>query len=603
MIAEAYAKAVKTAKVHGGWTFFPVFGDPAWQNLSANDRGQIQALWESFRGQPYPMRTLTGFMDFVRTGSRKSDENPYFFRRRKLCTAVLACLNGEKRAMDNVLDGIWCICEESTWVISAHNVNPIPGAPSPKDKPIPDMEEPYIDLFAAQTGMILALTSSLLAEPLDAVTPLLRKRIHAELERRIIRPFLEHDEFWWMGICRQDLCNWTPWILSNILMTACIEVTEEERLSVILERAARMLDRWLAVVPEDGGCDEGVGYWNMAGGALLDCLELYETVTEGGMQLWDEPKIRNILSFPKKMEIGDGWFINFADCDARPVLSGERIETAGERLGDEELRTLGLRIRNRAGDDLADVPHFSRVFRRLFHPCHLPAAACEKTDVFLPDLEVRAVRRAGVTLAVKGGSNGESHNHNDVGSFILFRDGKPLIVDAGNMTYTAKTFSGERYTLWNVRSLYHNVPVICGCEQLPGAEYRAERVRELPGGLSLGLEKAYGSEANLCTYDRCCELGDDGHLSVRDRIVLRKPGQVQWVFMLREKPAIRKGRIETESMVLRFPEKLTAAAEEIPVTDARMASSFPGSLYRVLLSAEGTELDVTFTVGRNGTDE
>ena len=49
--------------------------------------------------------------------------------------------------------------------------------------------------------------------------------------------------------------------------------------------------------------------------------------------------------------------------------------------------------------------------------------------------------------------------------------------------------------------------------------------------------------------------------------------------------------------------KLTAAAEEIPVTDARMASSFPGSLYRVLLSAEGTELDVTFTVGRNGTDE
>ena len=41
MIAEAYAKAVKTAKVHGGWTFFPVFGDPAWQNLSVNDCRQI----------------------------------------------------------------------------------------------------------------------------------------------------------------------------------------------------------------------------------------------------------------------------------------------------------------------------------------------------------------------------------------------------------------------------------------------------------------------------------------------------------------------------------------------------------------------------------
>ena len=597
MITDAFAKAVQSAGIHGGWTFFPVDGDPAWQALSTEDREQIRELWESFRGQSYPMRTLTGFMEFVRSGSRKSDETPYFFRRRKLCTAVLACLTGNREAMDDVLDGIWCICEESTWVISAHNVNPIPGAPTPAERPIPDVEEVYIDLFAAQTGMILALVSNLLADTLDAVTPLVRKRIHVELERRIIRPFLEHDEFWWMGVRRKDLCNWTPWILSNVLMTACIEVVDGEKLSGILERAAWMLDRWLDVVPEDGGCDEGVGYWNMAGGAFLDCLELYETVTMGRMQLWTEPKVRNILSFPKKAEIGDGWFINFADCDARPILSGERIETAGERLGDEELRALGQRIRNRAGDDLSDVPHFSRVLHRLFHSTSDPACPGEKTDVWLPDLQIRIVRRAGATLAIKGGSNGESHNHNDVGSFILFRKGKPLIVDAGNMTYTAKTFSDERYSLWNVRSVYHNLPIIGGCEQLPGEEYRAERVRKLPDGLALGLEKAYGQAAKVTAYDRRCELRNNGELLIRDEITLSMPQQIQWVFMLREKPEIHKGKVITPSMVLQFPEKMTAVTETIPVEDPRMSSSFPGNLYRVMISADGIVLHVEFTVG------
>ena len=98
-------------------------------------------------------------------------------------------------------------------------------------------------------------------------------------------------------------------------------------------------------MPEDGGCDEGAGYWNMAGGALLDCLELLEKVTGGRMAFRQEEKIRNILRFPLRAEIGNGWFLNFADCDARPFLSGERLEAAGERLGDEALSGLGCRRR------------------------------------------------------------------------------------------------------------------------------------------------------------------------------------------------------------------------------------------------------------------
>ena len=73
-----------------------------------------------------------------------------------------------------------------------------------------------------------------------------------------------------------------------------------------------------------------------------------------------------------------------------------------------------------------------------------------------------AWRRGGLYVAAKGGHNGESHNHNDIGNFIVYADGEPEIIDVGNCVYTAKTFGAERYELMNTRSKNHNVPLIGG---------------------------------------------------------------------------------------------------------------------------------------------
>ena len=37
----------------------------------------------------------------------------------------------------------------------------------------------------------------------------------------------------------------------------------------------------------------------------------------------------------------------------------------------------------------------------------------------------------------QGRHNDESHNHNDVGSFILMHQREPVLVDVGNVVYTA----------------------------------------------------------------------------------------------------------------------------------------------------------------------
>ena len=572
----------------------PPAGDPAWESIDPAMRDEILSRAAAWAEKPWPVRTATGFLAFVRTGSRKADEDPYFSRRRKLCWAVLRCCAEPDTPLDDVVDGLWLLCEETSWVISAHNVNPIPGAPSPAAFPLPDPDPPYIDLFSAQTGMILSIACALLRQRLDAVTPMLAARVRRELEQRILTPFMTRDEFWWMGFIRKDLCNWTPWILSNILWCAFLNPMDGERRRALVVRAGAMLDRWLDVVPADGGCDEGAGYWNMAGGALLDCLELLEKVA--GIRLWDEPKIRNILRFPLCAELGGGWFVNFADCDARPFLSGERLQFAGEKLGEPALIALGQRVRGSLDRQLSDVPHLTRLLSLLFHPAGNPLPETAPGDTWLPDLQLRVVRRGAWTLACKGGHNGESHNHNDVGSFLLFRNGEPEIVDAGNMTYTAKTFSDRRYELWNTRSAWHNLPLIGGAEQQPGAAHAAREVALLPDGLSLDLADAYGPEACVGTLRRALTLTERG-LTLRDEIALREAKPVTWVFLLRHEPALEAGCCTAGDIRIRFSPELRAEAEERPVDDPRMAACYPGSLWRIRLTAAPSRAhDRTFTV-------
>ena len=291
---------------------FPAMGErAAWEAVDAADREDLIALAESWRGRPYPLLTAGMYASFVRTGSRRDCETPYFDRRRKLCASALhMCLTGTEEFLPDVEDGLWLLCEETTWAISAHAV--LNAA-----HPFPDDRGTIVDLFAAQTGMILSFVCQLLEERLH---PDLYDRVRREVERRVLTPFMTCNDEWWMGYTRKDLNNWTPWIISNILMSANVWHFGG---AALIERACMMLDRWLACVPADGGCDEGAGYWNMAGGAFLDCLMVLECMA--GVDLWQDEKVRRMMAYPELVYLGNGWFANFADCDARPYISGERL--------------------------------------------------------------------------------------------------------------------------------------------------------------------------------------------------------------------------------------------------------------------------------------
>lgn len=96
-------------------------------------------------------------------------------------------------------------------------------------------------------------------------------------------------------------------------------------------------------------------------------------------------------------------------------------------------------------------------------------------------------------FAAKGGHNGESHNHNDIGHFMCVYEGEMLLADLGAGEYTKDYFGAGRYGILCNRSMGHSVPIINGLEQEKGRDYQAGNFswNDESKELTISFAKAY----------------------------------------------------------------------------------------------------------------
>ena len=152
-------------------------------------------------------------------------------------------------------------------------------------------------------------------------------------------------------------------------------------------------------------------------------------------------------------------------------------------------------------------------------------------ELWMPDREIMAARSfsnssAGLYIAAKGGNNAENHNHNDVGNFIIYCDGNPVIIDVGVETYTKKTFSKDRYDIWTMQSQYHNLQTINGVQQKYGEEFGAKDVKfysdENNVKFSLDISKCYSADADIDYWNRSIDFIRNSKIILKEDYSLKK---------------------------------------------------------------------------------
>ena len=474
----------------------------------------VRALADELKKEQMPQPTEALFSEFETNGNRMRYEAVYFGRRKFLSVLGLASVIWhEKEDIQKLEEVIREICAEECWALPAH----VNRKENPNWRGV-------IDLFASETGQALAHITTLLKDDLSAEVIGLAQR---EVRKRILTPFMESKvpyAHW-----EQVKNNWNAVCCGNIGSTALLLMEEGAAKKKLLERIRYALTTYyLGGFGMDGACQEGLGYW-VYGFTYFTLFALAQKEYDPSIDLMALEKTDAIAHFQQKCYFYGGRTISFSDGDSRgtysmgltcclaDLYSGIRFpDTAyAQKLdGDNCWRWVGIYWNwHWTHRYLNDVEK-----RKAQDPKPLEQSGAE----LLKDAEWCILRGAKNTAVIaKGGNNGESHNHNDVGSFYYLVEGDAILDDLGAGEYTKDYFSEKRYEIFCNRGKSHNIPIIGGVDQKEGNEYRADRFELTKDrNILISFGKAYGIEAQK-VYREICLDENTGDLTVCDYIQCR----------------------------------------------------------------------------------
>ena len=556
-------------------SLIPQADDTFWRDsIPVEMRQSYITYGEQYLDKPWEALPWTVFAENKQTGNRVNYEAICFAKRRQLAALVMAeIMEGKGRFMSDIIDGMGSFCEETWWGIPAHYSKTIPLA---------ELQE--VDLFNAETANLIVWTKYMLQKQFDAFSPDLCQRIDHEIERRILVPAVENN-YWW----KTAGMNWNPWICSNWLSCVLICEKDEARKTEAIRQIKQATQAFIDAYPEDGGCDEGPGYWDRAAASLFEVLRLMPDF-QGDMD-----KIRKMAAYAYKTYIGNDYCVNFADAhENKAVQQINIVYPFGLWLNDQTMREFGAYLghqKNILTDPAAlydKSGNFPTLSRELFFLHHIRDFIAEKPrepllkDVWLPDLQIMTARRGNLFVAMKGGTNGESHNHNDVGSFVVYLNGEPLFLDPGVGEYTAQTFSKDRYSIWTMQSQYHNLPQINGFDQKDGKEYATTVISHKDGQVTLDLAKAYPTEASVKSWKRSVTAMKSGISVTEDYELYDYIAPTRLMFIALSADALN--HIEYDHS------QLSAEVEDISQQlDPLLKGMWGGKMFRIILTVKSTQ--------------
>ena len=499
--------------------------------------------------EPLPTAPDALYHEYWENGNRS-----HFQGARNQCVQVMELLalaesiEGKGRFVKKLEESIGSICDMKSWVLPAHDW-------TDGDRGTFRGTCPSVDLGCSDFGAVFATVVQLVG---DRLAPKVVRRVKDACEARVFAPVRRELWFrfgsgdwkacpnllhWWMG----GNNNWNAVCWDNVVCAAMGLIDDSVDRARFVDAADRAIEMYLKYgFEEDGYCSEGMGYWNYGFGHHLQMGRLLRRLSDGKIDIFTRPKQRLAAAYARAYTLAPGVSPAFADgCGA-----------ASPRY---------LKLVDEFWPDLPkDLP---------------PTSAFPAGQVWL-------FRGAdGFSVAVKGGHNGEHHNHNDLGSYYV-ADGKvQLAGDPGSELYTRRTFSPQRYESKIINSYGHPVPVIGGLLQATGREFRAEVLKsgyaDGKGFVELELKGAYDTKDILSFVRRFDYDGKAKTFAVTDRFRFAKPLTLEEAYVTDVKTpvdvkveVVKGGGYTTREEDIENPERFsphrTAIVLKKPVTEAEV---------------------------------
>ena len=455
-----------------------------WSETVRNDdlykfyRDEQLANWERLcEGEKdIPSLKYSEFRLYGINGDRTTFQKPYYRRRVQVETAAMLALiyPEEEKYLNYAMDMIFAICAEYSWCIPAHLPNLLK-----------EVRKKHLDLFACETAYTLATIYTLLEDRLD---PLIKERIKYEIKTKVVDSFIERTDWGW---ATTNKANWAAVCAGS--MGCSVMLLFPELFEQLKPRIAFAMENYLSGFADDGFCAEGTHYWHYGFGFFCAYAEMLRIFTDGKEDYFKREKVHSIATFIQKVYLSGLKSVSFSD-------GGENCHYH-----------IGLLhfLKKEYPDVVVYSPEYSYINDNCGRICWLVTAATWiDRDIYYNPAPDNAVaeyygentqwlikRTDSYGFAAKAGNNDEPHNQNDVGAFIIAKNGRQLISDPGPGVYSQQYFSKEtRYGILECSSLGHSVPFFGDKIQRYGAQFASSDVQFKDGVFSFDMAGAYGDE-------------------------------------------------------------------------------------------------------------
>ena len=422
---------------------------------------------------PYSYKKL-----YYINGNRDKFEKHYFDRRKRLALLQVLAIADESY-LDELEDILFAISEESTWVLPAHNL-------------MDDNTFDYtmIDLFSSETALYLSETVYIFK---DKLSNDIRKRIRQSVEEKIIKNY-ENQVY---GFESWSI-NWAPVCACGVGVSYLLLFPE--KFDAVKERLFRPFQCYANGFDAQGYCEEGMGYWQYGFGMFCQFFNTYVEIKKERPEFLDTQKLFDMARFAENARMDDGVYLPFADGGSKRFTPNISMFYLIKNLFPNvfKLPKLGFLDEDNKGLDLSKSLWTKTLYCADLYEAEENGEQENDSSFYYENAQVFIRKTDCYSFTAKGGTNGDGHNHNDVGAFQIVKNSKRLISDYGAGKYTKDYFWNEqvRYgdEVFVCGSQSHSLPIIDGITQSCGKEYRAKVVSQDKNSFALDIAKAYKTD-------------------------------------------------------------------------------------------------------------